>query len=131
MPDLRRILLAEDDTDIQLVARLALADLAGFEIEITSSGRKALERAPSFAPDLVLLDVMMPELDGPSTLGELRRLEGFEDIPVIFMTAKAQPDEVAEYRRLGALDVIIKPFDPMTLGEEVRRIWERAQSEDP
>ena len=124
MNDLQRILLVEDDPDIQIVARLALADLAGFDLEVCSSGREALERAPDFSPDLILLDVMMPELDGPSTLRELRRRDPLGATPVIFMTAKAQPEEVAEYRRLGALDVIIKPFDPMELGDVVRRIWD-------
>ncbi len=123
MDELSRILLVEDDRDIQIVARLALADLAGFELEICSSGQEALARAPEFAPDLILLDVMMPELDGPSTLREMRRQDSLGRTPVIFMTAKAQPEEVAEYLRLGALDVIVKPFDPMALGDQVRSIW--------
>ena len=123
MDELRRILLVEDDLDIQIVARLALADLAGFELEVCSSGTEALKKAPEFAPDLIILDVMMPVLDGPSTLKELRRQSSLAQTPVIFMTAKAQPEEVAEYRRLGALEVIVKPFDPMALGDEVRRIW--------
>ena len=122
MDELSRILLVEDDRDIQIVARLALADLAGFELEICSSGQEALEKAPEFAPDLILLDVMMPELDGPSTLRELRRQSTLGKTPVIFMTAKAQPEEVAAYLRMGALDVI-KPFDPMALGDQVRSIW--------
>lgn len=123
MNELRRILLVEDDPDIQIVAQLALMDLAGFEVEICSSGLEALAKAPNFNPDLILLDVMMPELDGLSTLKELRSKSFAAQTPVIFMTAKAQPEEVAEYRRLGALDVIVKPFDPMCLGDEVRRIW--------
>ena len=123
MNELQRILLVEDDPDIQIVARLALADLAGFDLEVCSSGREALEKGPGFSPDLILLDVMMPELDGPSTLREMRRRGSLGATPVIFMTAKAQPEEVAEYRRLGALDVIVKPFDPMALGDVVRRIW--------
>jgi DNA-binding response OmpR family regulator len=116
-------MLVEDDPDIRIVARLALADLAGFELEVCGSGREALDRAAQFAPDLILLDVMMPELDGPSTLRELRRVQSLEATPVIFMTARAQPEEVAEYRRLGALDVIVKPFDPMALGDQIRGIW--------
>ncbi|HEX9736535.1 MAG TPA: response regulator [Thermoanaerobaculia bacterium] len=123
MRTLRRIMLVEDDPDIRIVARLALADLAGFELEVCGSGREALDRAAQFAPDLILLDVMMPELDGPSTLRELRRVQSLEATPVIFMTARAQPEEVAEYRRLGALDVIVKPFDPMALGDQIRGIW--------
>jgi two-component system, OmpR family, response regulator len=121
--NLRRIMLVEDDPDIRIVARLALVDLAGFELAVCGSGREALDTAPAFAPDLILLDVMMPELDGPSTLRELRRDSSLSATPVIFMTAKAQPEEVAEYRSLGALDVIVKPFDPMALGDQIRRIW--------
>lgn len=123
MTPLRRIMLVEDDPDIRIVARLALVDLAGFELELCGSGREALDKAPAFAPDLILLDVMMPELDGPSTLRALRRDRALAATPVIFMTAKAQPEEVAEYRSLGALDVIVKPFDPMALGDQIRTIW--------
>ncbi len=126
MGELRRILLVEDDLDIQIVAGLALRDLAGFELEVCSSGFEALEKAEGFAPDLILLDVMMPELDGPSTLQELRKKPTLAATPVIFVTAKVQPDEIAEYLRLGALEVIVKPFDPMELGEQVEQIWERA-----
>jgi len=122
--DLRRILLVEDDHDIQIVACLALRDLAGFEVEVCASGPEALALAPDWRPDLVLLDVMMPGLDGPGTLAALRRHPSLSSTPVIFMTARAQPNELAEYRKLGALDVIVKPFDPMVLGDEVRRIWD-------
>jgi len=122
---LKRILLVEDDADIQLLARMALADLGGFEVEVCSSGREALERLETFEPELVVLDVMMPGLDGPATLGELRQRPETAATPVIFMTAKAQPDEVAHYRRLGALGVIVKPFDPLTLSDTVLEIWER------
>ncbi len=125
MGELRRILLVEDDLDIQIVAGLALRDLAGFELEVCSSGFEALEKAEAFAPDLILLDVMMPGLDGPSTLGELRKKPPLVATPVIFVTAKVQPDEIAGYLKLGALGVIVKPFDPMELGRQVREIWER------
>lgn len=121
--DLRRILLVEDDLDIQIVTRVALRELDGFDVEVCGSGHEALAKAPFFQPDLILLDVMMPELDGPSTLRALRRIPQLAATPVIFVTAKAQPDEVAEYRKMGALEVIVKPFDPMTLGHRVRRIW--------
>jgi len=124
--ELRRILLVEDDLDIQIVAGLALRDLSGFDLEVCSSGFEALDKAEAFAPDLILLDVMMPELDGPSTLAELRRKPSLAETPVIFVTAKVQPDEVAEYLRLGALEVILKPFDPLELGKQVREVWARA-----
>jgi CheY-like chemotaxis protein len=120
-----RILYVEDEPDIQMVARLALEALGGFTVEICSSGDEALQRAPGFQPQFILLDVMMPGMNGPSTLGKLRELPQFTVTPVIFMTAKVQPDEVAGYKELGAVDVIPKPFDPMTLSSQVQAIWER------
>lgn len=124
--NLTRILYVEDEPDIQMVARLALEVLGGFTVEICSSGDEALQRAPGFKPQLFLLDVMMPGMDGPSTLTMLRALPQFACTPVIFMTAKVQPGEVAGYRKLGAVDIIPKPFDPMTLASRVQDIWERS-----
>lgn len=120
-----RILYVEDEPDIQTVARLALETLGGFTVEICSSGNEALQRVTGFQPQLILLDVMMPGMDGPTTLGKLRELPQFAATPVIFMTAKVQPSEVAGYKQIGAVDVIPKPFDPMTLSGQVQAIWER------
>jgi CheY-like chemotaxis protein len=122
---LTRVLYVEDEPDIQMVARLALEAVGGFTVDICSSGQEALERAPAFQPQLILLDVMMPVMDGPTTFKSLRQLPQFADTPVVFMTAKAQPNEVAEYKALGAKDVIPKPFDPMKLSGQVQAIWER------
>ncbi|KAF0204988.1 MAG: response regulator [Gallionellaceae bacterium] len=122
---LTRILYVEDEPDIQMVARLALETLGGFTLEICSSGKEALEKIGAFQPQLMLLDVMMPGMDGPTTLGELRKLASFTSTPAIFMTAKVQPSEVAGYKAIGAVDVIPKPFDPMTLSTQVQAIWER------
>ncbi len=122
---LTRILYVEDEPDIQTVARLALETLGGFTVEICSSGNEALSRAPDFQPQLILLDVMMPEMDGPTTLKKLRGLLQLAGTPVIFMTAKVQPGEVAGYKEIGAVEVIPKPFDPMTLSSQVQAIWER------
>jgi len=125
--ELQRILLVEDDPDIQLVAKLSLVDIGGFLVEICGSGQQALEKVGEFLPQLILLDVMMPGMDGISTLRELRLLPSVAHAPVVFMTAKAQPDEVAEYRRIGAVDVIVKPFDPLELSAEVEAIWRRCR----
>jgi len=122
---LTRILYVEDEPDIQTVARLALETLGGFTVEICSSGDEALQRAYGFQPQLILLDVMMPGMDGPTTLKRLRELPQCSNTPVIFMTAKVQPAEVAGYKEIGAVDVIPKPFDPMTLSGQVQAIWER------
>lgn len=108
-----------------MVARLALEAVGGYSVEICSSGPEALERAPAFQPQLFLLDVMMPVMDGPTTFKSLRAMPQFADTPVVFMTAKVQPNEVAEYKAMGAIDVIPKPFDPMTLSSQVQAIWER------
>ena len=122
---LTRVLYVEDEPDIQAVAKLALEAVGGFTVEICGSGQAALERAPAFRPQLILSDVMMPGMDGPSTLRKLRELPQFADTPVVFMTAKVQPGEVAAYKAMGAVDVIPKPFDPMTLSDQVEAIWER------
>lgn len=124
---LQRILYVEDEPDIQTVAKLALEGIGGFTVETCNSGTEALERVDAFAPDLVLLDVMMPGMDGPSTLGALRERPNTAHTPVIFMTAKVQPQEIAQFKALGALDVVAKPFDPMTLAQTIRTIWETHQ----
>ena len=125
MSELKTILYVEDEPDIQAVAKIALEVVGGFELKICSSGEEALACAISFAPDLLLLDVMMPGMDGPSTLKELKLLPELADTPAIFMTAKVQPNEVAEYKSLGALDVIAKPFDPMALSEQIKAVWQK------
>ena len=125
MTALNRILMVEDETDIQDVAQLALEAVGGFSVCICSSGAEALQQAPIFAPDLILLDVMMSGMDGPSTLLALRQMPQFAATPVIFMTAKVQSHEVARYKEMGALDVISKPFDPMTLSDTIVEIWTR------
>jgi CheY-like chemotaxis protein len=125
---LSRILYVEDEPDIQSVARLALEALGGYTVKICSSGTDAICRAPDFQPQLILLDVMMPGMDGPTTLGKLREISQFTNTPIVFMTAKVQPAEVAGYKALGAKDVIPKPFDPMTLAAQVQAIWERSHN---
>lgn len=124
MSELQRILYVEDEPDIQAVAKVALEAVGGFTVQICSSGQEALNTAPDFAPHLILLDVMMPQMDGPTTLNALRQQAATAQTPVVFMTAKAQPQEIARFKELGALDVITKPFDPMRLAEQIREIWQ-------
>ncbi len=121
--ELKRILYVEDEPDIQAVAKIALETVGGFELRVCSSGEEAIQDPISFAPDLILLDVMMPGMDGPTTLAELRKMPELANIPVIFMTAKVQPQEVAHFKSLGAIEVIAKPFDPMTLAQTIRDAW--------
>lgn len=122
LPDLNRIFYVEDEADIQTIAQMAL-EADGLTVEVCSSGEEAVKRVPGFAPDLILLDVMMPGMDGPSTFKALRKLPQTATTPIVFMTAKSQSPEIAQYKALGAIDVIIKPFDPMTLASSIRRIW--------
>lgn len=122
---LKYIFLVEDDPDIQEIARIALSMIEGLRVEVCSSGKEALEKASLNPPQLILLDVMMPNMDGPTTLARLREIPQLAKVPVVFLTAKVQSHEVALYQKLGALDVISKPFDPMTLGETVISIWNK------
>lgn len=122
---LNQILYAEDESDIREIAKIALEDVGGFNVKYCTNGNEVMDTAKYFIPDLLLLDVMMPEMDGPMTLRELRKQPGFEAIPVVFMTAKIQSNELAQYKSMGAIDVISKPFDPMTLANTLRDIWEK------
>ena len=123
-PPLSRILYVEDQQDIRIVAKMALEAVGGFTVIACASGKEALNSAPAAMADLLLLDIMMPGMDGPTTLKALRELPATAHTPVIFMTAKVQTAEVAQYMGLGALQVIPKPFDPMELSAQIWRIWE-------
>lgn len=127
MAQLHKIMMVEDDPDIQAVASLALEAVGGFEVAVCSGGLEALERVDAFAPDLLVLDVMMPGMDGPTLLQRLRARPQTAHLPIVFMTAKAQTHEIASYKALGALDVVTKPFSPMTLSETLLTIWNSTQ----
>ncbi|CEK12141.1 response regulator [Legionella hackeliae] len=120
---LKNILYAEDEEDIRLIAQIALEDIGGFSVKYCTNGEEVLSIAQTFIPDLILLDVMMPLKDGPTTLSELRQVKGFSSIPAIFMTAKIQANEIEEYKEMGVVNIIAKPFDPMILAAELHRIW--------
>ncbi len=123
MQFLQRILVVEDDADIQAVVRMALEMVGGYTVEICAGGRSALGIVETFNPDLILLDVMMPDMDGPTVLEHLRAQPATARLPIVFMTAKAQAHEVAAYRAMGAFAVISKPFDPMTLSAQLANIY--------
>ncbi len=123
MPDLKKILYAEDEPDIREIATMALETIGGFEVTTCISGEFVVDTARTFQPDLVLLDVMMPGVDGPGAMAALRQTPEFRNTPVVFMTAKVMTNELARFRQLGALGVITKPFDPVTLSDQIRQIW--------
>lgn len=124
MPELKRILCVDDEADLRAIEQMCLETVGDYEVLQAANGEEAIRVAREQKPDIILLDVMMPGMDGPQTLTELRKLSCMQGVPIVFMTAKAQTQEVAAYRDLGAAGVIIKPFDPMTLSDQIREIWE-------
>lgn len=121
--DLNKVLHVEDEPDIRTITKVALEKIGQMTVESCASGPEGLDAIAAFAPDMVLLDAMMPGMDGPEVLTRLREREDTKDIPVVFMTAKVQAQEIEGYKNLGALDVISKPIDPMKLHQQLKDIW--------
>jgi len=116
-----KVVLAEDDPDIQKVARLSLKR-AQFDVTVAANGAEAVARVAAVHPDVVLLDWMMPEMDGLAACTKLKSDPATRDIPVIFMTAKSQESEIKQGLSLGAVGYIVKPFDALSLGKRVREL---------
>lgn len=117
-----KILYVEDEQDIQTIARIALEKIGGFNLTVCSSGKEALEKVTDLDPDIILLDVMMPEMDGLETFQALQKIPECAGIPVVFMTARVQAHEIKHYLAIGAVGVIAKPFSPLTLADQVKTI---------
>jgi CheY-like chemotaxis protein len=115
-----RVLHIDDESDILDIAAASLGLDPELVVRDCVSGADGLAAAAEWRPDLILLDVMMPDMDGPKTLGHLRENPQTTDIPVVFMTARVQTQDLAHFKSLGAAGVISKPFDPMTLAALVR-----------
>ncbi|PBC01691.1 response regulator [Mesorhizobium sp. WSM3860] len=120
-----RILYVDDEDDIREIAQMSLELEPEFEVRSSASGIEALTDAADWRPDLILLDVMMPDMDGPETLRRLADSPLTASIPVAFITARTQTHEVERYLAMGAVGVIAKPFDPLALAGEVRRLLSR------
>jgi CheY-like chemotaxis protein len=116
----KKILYVDDENDIREVAQMSLELDPGFYVRACPSGASALAEAAQWQPDIILLDVMMPEMDGPETLRRLQANPSTAGIAVVFITARTQTHEVERYKSLGAAGVIAKPFDPMSLARTVR-----------
>lgn len=121
--ELKKILFVDDDPDIHFIVKICLKEIPGVELRSATSGEEAIEIAMKFLPDLIILDVMMPKMDGIATLQAIRLLPSIAKTPVIFLTAKAQKNEVEDYFNYGILDVIIKPFDALSLAGKIQEIW--------
>jgi CheY-like chemotaxis protein len=125
--ELRRVMCVEDDADIRLILEFSLGNIGGYEVRLFDGGAAAVAAASDFRPDIVLMDVMMPELSGPETLAALRTLPCMGDVPVVFLTAKAMPDQVEGLLQYGATGVIVKPFDPVSLPQDIQIYWEHGR----
>jgi len=117
-----RVLHVEDDPDIRTITKIALDHAGGFELVQCEDGQAALDYAPGTSSDVLLFDLMIPNMSGDVLLAEIRKVPNYEDTPVIFMTAKGQAAELDALKDIGALDVIVKPFDPMSLGDQIKKI---------
>lgn len=126
----QRIVLVDDDNAIRRLARITLESMGGYEVLALSSGAQALAEACRFEPDLLVLDVSMPTMDGPQTLVALRQQPGLLHVPVVFLTANTQGKDVARYREIGAADIIAKPFNPVHLCERVAAVLSPAPEKD-
>lgn len=121
-----RVLLIEDDPDIQQMVQLALKFKGGHQVLVAGNGKEGLALAAQANPDVILLDVMMPEMDGYETCSQLKAQVGTRHIPVVFLSARAQQSEMQKGRELGALGYLIKPFDPMTLASQLENLLQDA-----
>ena len=127
---LRRILVVDDDRDVLRVVCTVLDSVGGFEAEACGMSREAVEVTRRFEPDLILLDVMMPEMDGPAVLKALRAEPSTETIPVVFMTAKVMANEANRYASLGVAGIIAKPFGARPLIDQIHAIWQECTNRD-
>lgn len=124
---LNKILFVDDDKDILTIAKYSLEGFSSITVDYASSAENAFIVALTSKPDLILLNIMMPEMDGITFFKVMKYFPSLSDIPVIFITAKAQKEEVNNFIKLGAIGVIIKPFDALTLGHTIQKIWDEYQ----
>lgn len=123
---LHNVLLVEDESDIRLLVTMTLSRLGGLDVHAEPSGRGALNYlSQGHKPDLIVLDVMMPEMDGVQTFEAIRAIPGFESTPVCFLTAKVHPSDVRRWHELGIADVLAKPFSPALLPGQVKACWQK------
>jgi CheY-like chemotaxis protein len=120
---LNRVCYVEDDEDIQRIVRMSLERVGKMTVDVVSDPLTAIERIRAFKPDLVMLDWMMPGMDGPALFREMRGIAEIKDLPVVFITAKASQRDLDELRATGAAGAISKPFSPKDLPEQLRAIW--------
>jgi len=126
----RKVLIIEDEPEIQAILAMSLERVGGFETVVAGDGIEGLERAKSYLPDLILLDVLMPKLDGYATCRRIKQEERLRGIPVVFLTAKCDPHDVDKAMRAGAAGCVAKPFDPLRLAEQILEIASGGDNRD-
>lgn len=124
---LQKILYVDDDEDMQLIVEVALSGFADYSLETCSSWDAAKEKIGTFMPDLILLDLMMPEIDGLAALKEIQSIDVIQKIPVIFLTAHLQPSQFGNLEQLGILGVVTKPFKPNLLAGQISALWDNRE----
>lgn len=117
---IQRVLHVDDDEDVRSIAQLALRDIGGLDVCTCASGQEAIDRVQEFAPDVLLVDSMMPDLSGEETVKRIRTLPGCSEVPVIFLTAVGHDNAMKTFRELKPAAIILKPFDPITLCDELK-----------
>ena len=125
MGKLQKIVLVDDEKSIQLLIKMALEKIGGLEVVAYDSGKDALYQIEEDYPDLILLDVMMPEMDGPEVFLKIRQLSALQHIPVFFLTGKSEDEEKSKLLELGVQGVIGKPFDPLQLSDHIKHMYEQ------
>jgi two-component system OmpR family response regulator len=120
---LNRICYVEDDEDIQRIVRMSLERIGKMTVEVVGDPTQAIDTIKTFKPDLVMLDWMMPGMDGPTVFRKMRETPEVQSLPVVFITAKASSAEMDELRAMGAAGAISKPFSPKDLPDQLRKIW--------
>ena len=125
---LTKMIVVDDDVDILKITQFSLEEMKGVSIRYCRSGQEAIQEALVFQPDFMLIDVMMPQMDGVVLVQAMRLIPALANIPVAFLTAKIQKEEIESYHKMGIMDVITKPFDPLTLGDKILKIWNKLNS---
>ncbi len=127
MPDknLNTLVYIDDDASLRSIVEIALATIGNYEVKLCSSGLEALEILQDFHPDMILLDLVMPEMDGFETLEKIRQIESLKNIPVVFMTAHSDARTLKSFRQAGAAGSISKPFNPIRLAEQIQTLWNK------
>lgn len=123
IPKLGKILYIEDEPDVQNIVLMALEDIGGYEMKICGSGKEAFETIKTYKPDLFLVDVMLPDMDGPTVLKKIKENPELEKVPAVFITAKTELQELVEFKSLNVLGIIRKPFDPIAISETISSLW--------